>query len=390
MQLFSHAFRPFFLLGGVFSAIAIGFWSLIFLGYLPHPPTGNAMFWHAHEMLYGFAVAIVTGFLLTAVSAWTGRPPVSGNTLACLAASWLIGRIAMYGSLRVQATTGSLVGSLDLLFPALLCILAGREILGGRSRRNYGIFAITAFLFLLDLSYHFASATGETVYTRLSLIATVHVILLLITLIAGRIIPAFTRNWLRDRDLLPLPTSSVPLDRLVLTFTLLAGIALTLSATGLWVGLIASVAALLHTLRLLRWCGLATVREPLLFVLHVAYAWIPIGYGLLAAIALGFQYPQSVGLHALTVGAIGTMLLAMISRVALGHTGRALHAARLTVIAYLLLTFAVLSRLAGPFVTGHYTGSIEWAAGAWVLAFSAYTWEYWQILIGPRSDQADN
>jgi uncharacterized protein involved in response to NO len=217
----------------------------------------------------------------------------------------------------------------------------------------------------------------------------------LVTAIAGRIVPSFTANWLKGQGLLQerqeegkkqFPRSTVPVEAATLVLTVVTGFAATFAPTSPLTGGVAIAAAGAHAFRLSRWNGLATRSEPLLFVLHVAYFWLPVGYALIAWSAFGSAYPASVALHALTMGGIGSMVLAMMTRVALGHTGRALHAARLTVVAYVMLTLGVVVRVLGPLVGQQYMRSVEVAAGGWIVAFTIFVWVYWPILTQKRVD----
>jgi uncharacterized protein involved in response to NO len=332
------------------------------------------MLWHGHEMLVGFAMAIVAGFILTAVATWTGRPPVNGLTLALLVLAWVAGRIVMILAGLLPAW---LVAALDMVFPLLLCFLAAREIFGAKNRRNYPIVGITALLAILNLIYHLGSMPGAD---RLAVYFSIHTILLLITIIAGRIIPNFTANWLRARGATRLPASNSQVDRLTIAVTIAVGISASVAPTSSVTGILSFAAAVLHAIRLSRWRGLATSDEPLLFVLHVSYSWLPIGYGLMGCVVFDWIFAPTSALHALTMGAIGSMILAMTTRVPLGHTGRPLTASRLTVVAYMMLTLAVLVRIIGPLIFSDYLATVEWSAAGWVFTFAIFFWVYWPVL----------
>ena len=238
--------------------------------------------------------------------------------------------------------------------------------------------------------YHVGAAGIAPGLDRTALLLMIHVVLVLITAIGGRIVPSFTANWLRGRGKENFPRLSAPIDAATLALTVAAGIAVTFAPQNPVTGVIALLTAVAHGLRLSRWSGLSTTAEPMLFVLHVAYAWFPVGYLLVAWSALGPMfgsgYPPSVALHALTMGAIGVMIFAMTTRVSLGHTGRVPQAARLTVIGYYLLNLAVVIRLAGPLFGAQYMRSVEIAAVAWMATFGLFLWVYWPILTQPRVD----
>lgn len=388
----SYAFRPFFLLAAAFSIFAILAWVVILHGTPWASAPLDPMAWHAHEMLFGFAGAAVSGFLLTAVATWTGRRPVSGGLLALLVLAWLIGRVAM---LFDAGLPGVVVMIADLLFPVLLALLAAREIIGGRNRRNVGIVVVLLVFALLDLVFHLGRIGIWPGAMMPALYLTTHVFLLLITVIGGRIIPNFTAGWLRARGVQLLPRSLPWLERLIIPAVILAAITDTFhAATGLTAGIAATVAGvvalaagMLHLIRLSGWRGLSTGAEPLVTVLHVAYAWLPIGYLLLGLVSLDLlPLPRSAALHALTMGGVGGMILAVITRVALGHTGRPLKASRPTVVAYVIFNIGVLVRILSPLVPTAYAMFIDTAAGAWLVAFGLFLIGYWRALIEPRPD----
>lgn len=379
---FSYAFRPFFLANSSFAVLAILIWVVLLnggqLGLEPLQP----MLWHGHEMLIGFALATIAGFVLTAVATWTKRPPVQGAALVCLVLAWLVGRGAM---LLPAGTPYIWVAVPDMLFPLLLVALIAREIVSGGSRRNYPIILISLLFAGLNGLYHAGAGGILPGMERAALFLLIHLVLLLITVIAGRIIPNFTANWMRSRNK-PEPPANRPLvDRLALALTLLVGLAVSVAPLQVWTAVLAFAAAVAHTLRLSGWRGRATAEEPLLFVLHVAYAWLPLGYALTGLAALGVAVTPGAALHALTMGAIGVMILAVTSRVALAHTGRALHASRLTVLSYVILNVAVVVRVFGPLLPIDYQVIIDSAALGWLISFGLFVWVYGPVLTGPRN-----
>lgn len=377
--LFSYAFRPFFLLSGVFAMLIIVLWVMTLHGSgLP----ATTPLWHSHEMLLGFAMAAVAGFSLTAVANWTGRPAIQGTPLVLLVTCWLAGRLAM---LLLTWLPTSLVFLLDMLFPVLLGYLLSREIIGGHSRRNYPLIAIIFAVAGLNALYHLGAGQWLPGGDRLAIYLLIHTLLLLVTIIAGRIVPSFTGNWLRQQGQDRLPVNSDRVNNAALGLTLLVGLAASFMPVHPLTGILAFTAALVHGLRLARWRGFATISNPVLFVLHAAYLWLPIGYALLGCAIFGWLFTPTAALHALTMGAIGSMVLAVTTRVALGHTGRPLKAARLTVLAYWILMIAVIVRVLGPLSGTRYIQMIDLSATAWVLAFALFTWVHWPILSRPRS-----
>jgi uncharacterized protein involved in response to NO len=378
----SYAFRPFFLLSGFFAIGSIIIWMFAWHGAGPATLPADITYWHAHEMLVGFAMAAIAGFLLTAVATWTDRPPVSGAPLALLVLAWFAGRVVM--GLSGQLSPGT-VAAVDMLFPVLLLIFVGREVLVAGNRRNRPVVFIVGILALFNSLFHLVKLgviPTEIGADRIALHLLIHLILLLVTVIAGRIVPNFTGNWLRARGVTDLPVSSAQLDRFVIILTVSAGLFDALVPMNDVTGLIAMAAGLAHLIRLSRWRGFATRQEPLLFVLHAAYFWLPAGYLLLGLSIFGQIIPSTVALHALTMGGIAFMVLAVSSRVALAHTGRRLHAARLTVLAYWLLLLAVLLRLLSPYFPNYFL-ALDAAAAAWILAFGLFVWVYLPILTGP-------
>ena len=380
----SYAFRPFFLLNGLFGVVAVVLWAAMLTGRGAAFAVGNSVMWHAHEMLTGFIMATIAGFVLTAGANWTGRPPVSGMTLGSLVLCWLLGRLAM---LLAGTLPTAFVAGADMLFPLLLTGLFGREIVAARNRRNYKVVAIVAALAAINGLYHLGAAEVIGGADRLALQLYVHTVVLLIAVIAGRIVPNFTANWLRARGHETLPDNNALHDQSALALTVAVGLSASFVTSSHLTGYLALAASLAHAVRLSRWRGAATAKEPLLLALHIAYAWLPLGYLVLAASSFGVLFTPTVALHALTMGVVGSMIMAMQTRVPLGHTGRSLVASNATVAAYLLLSAAVLMRIVGPWLTDDYLRTVLWSAAAWIAAFSVYVRVYWPVLTGPRVDR---
>lgn len=375
--LFSAGFRPFFLAASVWSAIAIPLWLAAYLhGYAPSAMP--AMLWHAHEMIYGYGVAAVAGFLLTAIPNWTGRLPLSGARLAGLAALWLAGRVALLVSAHIGAAATTVV---DLAFLAVLMLAIARELVAGRNFRNLPMVAALALLFAGSLLVHLQAL--DVAYTaplgnRLG-IAT---LCALIALVGGRIVPSFTRNWLvrmKPRHAVPASPSRFDIACLIVVIIgLAAWVGAPGSPTGFLLEILAGLAA---ALRLSRWRGLATLREPLLAVLHLGYAWLAFGLALLGLNGLFGWLPPSAGVHALTVGAIGTMTLAVMTRASLGHTGQPLHAGSGTSAIYLLVTLAAVLRVASPLAGAEVALVTSLAGLAWSSAFTLFAFLYGPLLL---------
>lgn len=377
--LLAYGFRPFFLLAGLHAALAMPAWMAFLHGVdLPGAPL-PALAWHAHEMIYGFVMAAVAGFMLTAVPSWTGGRGFAGAPLLALVLVWLAGRVAVSVPLGLHP---ALVAAMDLAFPVALAAAITPSLVRSGNRRNLVLVALLALLLAGNLHFHLAGA-GDAAPLRLSLNA----VLVMVVLVGGRIVPAFTSARLKQRGLavaIPrrplLDGGAVAASVLVLVVDLVA----PGSATA---GVAAAAAAVLIALRLARWHGHRTLGEPLLWVLHVAYAWLPVALALKAAWLLGAMVPGASWVHALTAGAFATMILAVMTRAALGHTGRPLVAPRTATAAYLLITAAALARVFGPALApAAWTLWLGAAAAMWTIAFALFLTGYAPILCGPRLD----
>ncbi|MCA8907539.1 MAG: NnrS family protein [Rhodospirillaceae bacterium] len=379
--LFSYGFRPFFLFAGIHAAATIVLWvANVTLG-LNLTGALDPLSWHIHEMIWGFAAAAVAGFALTAIPNWTGRLPIAGRPLMGLALLWVLGRcvVLLPGVPLIVAAV------LDVIFPFVLALAAMREIAAGHNWRNLPVVTALVLFAGADVVFWLEHA-GTLPFGGYGYRFAISILLALITLIGGRIIPSFTRNWLVKRGATRLPTPFGPYDKLVLLITVVAQAAWTWAPDGPVVGALTGLAAAANLVRLSRWQGLATGAEPLLWILHVAYLWIPIGFGLAALAALHPQLvPQTAAIHTLTVGAIAQMILAVMTRATLGHTGRALTADRTTTAAYLALWLAAAIRIAAAFVPLHYDALITTSAALWVAAFLLFLAGYGPKLCAARS-----
>lgn len=374
--LFSYAFRPFFLLIGSYAVLMILAWGLLLAGVLPYADALPASIRHGHEMLFGFAGGAIAGFLLTAIANWTGRPPVSGPWLMALCAAWLSARLAAFlpGNFGIALWAGA-----SLLFWGGLLGLVSREVVAARNSRNYKVMPLLTAFLLTELYFFTSAQDGEQTGLRIGLF----LVLGMIFLVGGRIIPSFTQNWLRVNRA-EIGAQIPGFDHLDLS----AVIASALFAVGfvLWpnhggTGLLGFAAAILQAARLARWRGWLVWRDPLLWVLHLGYAWIPLGFSLIAGGVLSQRIGLvDSGLHALTYGAIGTLILGVAARVALGHTGRPLQAFPRMTLAFGLITLGAILRVAAP------TGGLLVLASAvlWVCAYGLFVLQYAPILLAPR------
>jgi uncharacterized protein involved in response to NO len=376
----AQGFRPFFLAAALWSAIALALWIAMLATGATLPSRFDPLAWHAHEMLFGFVMAAIAGFLLTAIPNWTQRLPVSGLPLAALAGLWLVGRVACLVSALLPA---ALAAAADLAFPAALVFVVAREIIAGGNWRNLPMVAPVAVLGIANLLMHlesFGVAVPAGVGWRLGLAA----IIVLVSVVGGRIVPSFTRNWLARRPGAALPAEQGVIDRAALG-ALHAG--LFGWAFFPWfapVGAILLAAAALNLWRLARWRGAGAAAEPLLLVLHVGYGWLALGAGLLGLATIDPAVPLSAAIHALTAGAAGTMILAVMTRATRGHTGRALAADRATSAIYVLVSLAALARIAAAFAAAATLPLLVLAAGLWIAAFAGFALVYGPMLLLPR------
>lgn len=376
--LFSYGFRPFFLLGSAYSGLAMLAWLPVFSGEIELATAFAPRDWHVHEMLYGFLPAVITGFLLTAVPNWTGRLPLQGAPLLALVSIWVLGRLAVTASAWIGWAAAALI---DVAFLLAVAAAVAREIVAGRNWRNLKVLIVLAVLLGGNVGFHIeAHARGMASYgVRFGIAAT----LMLIMLIGGRIVPSFTRNWLARENPGRLPT---PFDRFDVAAMAVSGIALAawcLAPERGATGLLLILAGALQAARLARWAGDRTWREPLVLVLHVAYAFVPLGFVLVGAAPFGWL-PESAGVHAWTGGTFGGMTLAVMSRASLGHTGRELVASPAVQAIYVLVFAATAIRLWAAIQPGYGQVLLPAAALAWAAAFLGFALAYWGVFTRPR------
>lgn len=375
--LLRQGFRPFFLGAGVWALAAMVLGIAILQGVVLLPTAFGPVAWHVHEMLFGFVVAAIAGFLLTAIPNWTGRMPLQGVPLAVLAGVWLAGRLAVGGSAWIGAGSAAV---LDLSFLTLLLGVVLREILAGRNWRNLPMPVVLGGLLAANALAH-ADAIGLAATGPLGQRLGIAIVILLISLVGGRIIPSFTLNWLKKRRELNLPASFGALDRGALGLAA-AALAIWVVAPGNPLGGVALIAAGLASLaRLARWRGHLTLVEPLVWSLHLGFVWVPVGLLLVGLGAFLPDLPQVAGVHALTAGAMGGMTLAVMTRATLGHTGRPLTADVWTAAIYLLIAAAAALRVAAPFLSDVYF-PLLWTSGlAWSTAFGLFVVHYGRMLL---------
>ena len=376
--LLAEGFRPFFLAAALHAVCALPLWLLIFSGVLDPSLEVAPALWHAHEMLFGYLAAVLAGFLLTAVPNWTGRLPISGPRLAGLFLLWLLGRMAQ----APWDPLGILSPLLDVVFLVVLAAVIWREILAGRNLRNLPICLLVTAFAAANIGFHLLAREGDPAGV---LRGGVAVAALLIALVGGRVVPSFTRNWMAKRGEAKLPQPFGGFDKACLLVTAAALLLWVLRPLGQVTGWLMLAAGLLQALRLLRWRGWRSVAEPLVLILHLGYAWLPLGLGLLGLAALR---PESValssGLHALTAGAVGAMTLAIMTRATLGHTGRTLTAGPATQLIYALVLIGAALRVAAPWLPLDQMALLIASGVLWSGAFLGFVLVYGPMLLRRR------
>lgn len=377
---FSFGFRPFFLLASLWAVIVLPLWVVSFQMGLNVPALKIDVFWHVHEMVFGYGGAVIAGFLLTAVPNWTGRSPMTGTPLIFLVVLWGLGRIAYVWAI----TPDMLAAGLDSTFLIVLSTFVWREVLTSNNHRNIKVAAAVTSLALANLAFHAAALFDPGMLQQVIRLG-LGVLLFLVLLIGGRITPAFTRNWLKQ--------NSKSVDVKTGKFD---DVVLVVSALGLagWIilpdhpatSLVVVVAGGLTLVRMSRWCGLATVSEPLLFVLHIAYIWSGVAFLIVGAGGLFPTFVPSVaGTHAIGAGAIGVMTIAVMARATLGHTGRPLKANPSIVFMFICINLAALLRVVGAFAGSETQMHLNAASAVfWVLGFLSFGLVFGPMMVRKR------
>jgi uncharacterized protein involved in response to NO len=374
--IFAYGFRPFFLGGAAWAALSMALWLPQYFGDITLPTALSPLDWHIHEMIYGYVAAAIAGFLLTAIPNWTGRLPVNGYPLAGLFALWLVGRVAIAGSAIWGAWLAAVV---DVAFLLTFAAVALEEILAGNNWRNLRVLVVLGVLIAGNIVFHLEAIwRGNADFgIRIGIAALIG----LIMLVGGRIVPSFTHNWLARNNPGRMPQPFSRYDA--------ATIGISAVALACWIAIPQSIvsggllilAGLLQAIRHLRWAGDRTLADRLVLVLHVAYAFVPIGFLLIGAATLWPSvWPRSAGIHAWTAGAVGLMTLAVMTRASLGHTGRLLAASLPTQLIYLCVLVAALTRIPAAFEPS--SGLLYAAAAAWVLGFGGFVMVFGPLLAG--------
>ena len=380
--LFAYGFRPFFLLGGLYAIASMVPWVLWLAGVDAFGFVAEAPgWWHAHEMLFGFTTPIIAGFLLTAVPTWTKTEPVRGWPLAFLCILWLIGRAAMW-----SGAEGPIPAALDIAFLPALAIAVAVPLVRARANRNLFVVLVLLILTAANLLMHLERLGYDLGQSGLGALIATDLIVLLMVIVGGRITAAFTVAALKRRG----RAVEIPTGRAVDKAAIIATVFLVfadLLLGGKVAAVVALIAAIANGARMVGWKTGDTFRSPILWVLHLGYAWIVAGLALRGL--SGFtELLQSVDAgHGLTLGAIGTMTLGVMSRVVLGHTGRALEVAPTIAVAYGLLSLAALTRIFGPaFLESETSLLMGLSGGLWMLAWLLFSWVYAPMLLGRRVD----
>ncbi|WP_373027970.1 NnrS family protein [Sulfitobacter sp.] len=384
--LLTFGFRPFFLGAAVWAVLIMALWVPMLSGAMTLPTAFDPVSWHAHEFLFGYLSAVVAGFLLTAVPNWTGRLPIVGWPLAGLFALWVVGRVAVGLSTLLPPLV---VVVLDLVMPVALGLVIAREIVVGKNWKNLIVLALLAVFAFANALFHWEAANGFYAARGYGLRLGVGTGVMMIAVIGGRVVPSFTRNWLAKRGEGRLPTPPMQkFDKVALLILLIALLLWVLWPDRWGVGAALLLAGIAHAVRLARWAGHRTGSEPLVAVLHVAFAFVPLG-----AIAIGADalwpgiFGAAAAQHFWMAGAIGLMTLAVMTRATLGHTGQPLTAGIGTIGIYVAVIVAVLARLGA----GFFPSEADWlhllAGFGWFVGFGSFVLIYGPMLLRLPADK---
>lgn len=376
----SYGFRPFFLAATVWGALAMALWiAEVSLGLGLGGALGGSA-WHAHEMLFGYTSATLAGFLLTAIPNWTGRLPVSGLPLLGLFLLWIAGRLVLLWPAAIGDTASILV---DAAFLPVLFLICAREIVAGKKWKDLKVLAALFVLASANAFFHYGNVVLGDIALPSRLAITAY--LMLIMIIGGRILPSFTRNWLSRRGITVMPSPYGRFD--------VAALLVALGALSLWVavptgpatGIACLLAALLHAIRLTRWRGWMTAAEGLVLILHLAYGFVVFSFVCMATAAFDLLEPVAA-LHVATVGSLGTMTLAVMTRATRGHTGLELRASGMTIASYAAMLVAGAVRPLTGLLPDWHSEIVGLAGMAWILAMLLYVFEYGPVLVSKRKD----
>ena len=382
--LLTYPFRVFFLLTGLYGVLFMLGWIAFFLGGWTLPSGWPAAQWHSHEMLYGLVAAASAGFLLTAMTNWTGAPALSGTPLLALALLWLAGRIALWTSAWLPAW---LVAIVDLAFLPVFGAYAAMILIRYENQRNLVLVGVLGLLFLGNLFMHLGVMQSSGPLLQLGQNTGFNVITLMMVIVAGRITPAFSANWLRMQGRNPeLITRNPRVDQLAIGSIVVLMVLDLFNAPAIVLGWVIIIAGLINGLRLWQWSGWRVAAEPLLWILHLAYFWIVLALLLRGAGLISDSMPAGLWQHTLGVGAMGTLILGVMTRVTAGHTGRPMRLARFAIVIYIAIIAATVLRLLAAARLIDYQAGLILAAIGWILAFGLFAALYIPLLASPRPD----
>ncbi|GJL59195.1 MAG: short-chain dehydrogenase [Nitrospirales bacterium] len=380
LAFFSYGFRPFFLSAAVFAGVALPIWAMILSGvdntdflYVPRE-------WHVHEMIFGFLPAVIAGFLFTAMPNWTDRPPIKGLPLMVLWALWLAGRLVI----AIPWPPPIVCAIVDGAFLVALAVIVWREIALGKAWDRSPIGILISLYALANLLFHIRALSDAA--TDFPERMALSVIIMLLALIGGRVIPSFTLDYLSEHGMLQQPPSFSRFDGASILLAAIAAMGWTVQPDALVTGWILLIAGLVNLIRLLRWYGWMTWREPLVLILHVGYGWLAISLLILGAAILGFRLRQEDAVHLLTTGAVGSMTLAIMTRASLGHTGRPRHADTMAVVIYSLVNLGAMLRVVGPATDLSTSLVLGLSAMIWSGGYLLFAVVYGRYLLRPSLD----
>jgi len=374
-MILQQSFRSFFMAAGLWAMLAVPLWLMIYAGVLILPAGFDGLLWHQHEMLFGFAGAAIAGFILTAMPNWTGRKALSGWPLGLLVSFWLAGRLGFLGAASIGPIAAAV---LDLSFLTTLSGVIARELIAGKNWRNLPVLVLISLFALGNWLVHFESL-GVAESAALGIRLSSFVLAVLVAVIGGRIVPSFTRNFLASQGADVGPEPMGRFDKIALLALVIFVVAQVFAPDRPSTSYLALLAGGLHGIRLARWKGWATLAEPLMWVLHLGYAWLAVALVLIGLGGLTDAVPATAAMHALTVGAFGTMILAVMTRASLGHTGRALTATPGTTAIFILITLAAILRVGAPFFFEQSLAAIWISAIAWTAAYGLFSVLYFPV-----------
>ena len=384
LPLLRLGFRPFFLFGAAFAVIAIFIWLLIIQGKSDLTPFGGGYWWHLHEMIFGFATAIIAGFLLTAVQNWTGIPGIQNKSLLFLVVLWLVARLSL---IQPNILGENITMLLDIAFLPAVAIFLGRPIIKIKQYRNLFFVPLLILFTLVNIEFYLALMSPDNFSVQLSAYAGVMLITLLMSVMVGRVGPMFTANGTQTQKV----TNIAWLDKAtngslaIITFYLILHPLLPTNEHIL--GGLFMIAAIFQAMRIIRWRPWVTIKVPLLWSLHLAVIFMVIGLFFIGLSYFSTELSSSHLWHILTIGGMGGLILAMIARVSLGHTGRPLHPPKAMSLAFLLIFIAAFVRSFLPLLFPESIMSIYQAsAGLWYLSFGIFIFHYAPMLLKGRLD----